>query len=205
MYQSVFKRFFDVIISLTIIIILAPLMVFVIITLAFLNKGTPFFIQERPGKGEILFRVLKLKTMSDAMDQHGKLLSDSERLTYFGRIIRKTSLDEIPQLINVIKGDMSLIGPRPLLVKYMPFYTEEERSRHTVRPGITGLAQINGRNVLEWERRLGLDIEYVKNVTFLNDIRITVITIYKIFRSENVVVDPSIVMKDLDEERRVFN
>ena len=205
MYQSVFKRFFDVIISLTIIIILSPLMVFVIITLAFLNKGTPFFIQERPGKGEILFRVLKLKTMSDAMDQQGKLLSDSERLTYFGRIIRKTSLDEIPQLINVIKGDMSLIGPRPLLVKYMPFYTEEERSRHTVRPGITGLAQINGRNVLEWERRLGLDIEYVKNVTFLNDIRITLITIYKIFRSENVVVDPSIVMKDLDEERRVFN
>jgi lipopolysaccharide/colanic/teichoic acid biosynthesis glycosyltransferase len=205
MYQTFFKRFFDIIISLLGILILVPLMIFVILLLAYLNKGTPFFIQKRPGKDEVVFSVIKLKTMSDATDNNGVLLSDTERLTSFGRIIRKTSLDETPQLVNVLFGSMSLIGPRPLLCKYLPFYYPEERLRHSVRPGITGWAQVNGRNMVSWNERLKMDIEYVEKVSLFLDFKIIIKTVKRVLFPKSLVIDTSTTMLDLDVERKFKN
>lgn len=202
MYKSFFKRIFDILFSLSLLIALSPILIIVAISLYIANNGSVFFYQQRPGKDEKIFRIMKFKTMNDAVDANGKLLSDSDRLTKTGRFVRKTSLDEIPQLINILKGDMSLIGPRPLLQKYLPFYTEEERKRHTVLPGITGFAQISGRNLLDWDERLRKDCEYVENVSFSMDVKIFFTTIKKVLQSKDNISDPRSVMLDLDESRK---
>ena len=188
MYRTFFKRFLDLTISLITLFILSPIFLMITIILFITNKGKPFFFQERPGKNEKIFKIIKFKTMNDKKDEVGNLLPDKDRLTKIGKLIRKTSLDEIPQLINVIRGDMSLIGPRPLLPEYLPYYVEKEKLRHVVRPGITGLAQINGRNNLDWEKRLQFDVFYVENCTFIVDLKIIMQTISNVARSKDVVV-----------------
>ncbi len=202
MYKFFFKRLIDFLFAFFGLIILSPIFVFITIGLFIANSGKPFFVQIRPGKDEKLFKIIKFKTMNDNKNSQGKLLPDAKRLTIIGRFVRKTSIDEIPQLINVIKGDMSLIGPRPLLVSYLPFYKEEERARHSVRPGITGLAQVNGRNTVSWDKRLAFDVEYVKNISFKNDILIVLNSIKVVLFSKGVSVDPTILMKDLNDERK---
>lgn len=205
MYKKYFKRIIDFIISLILIILLSPLLILVIIVLSISNQGKPFFFQQRPGKNCKIFTIMKLKTMNDKKDDKGNLFPDERRLTKVGVFIRKTSLDEIPQLINVLKGDMSLIGPRPLLVSYLPFYVDEERLRHSVRPGITGLAQVSGRNTLKWDDRLALDVNYVENLSFKQDVKILYRTVLKVIVSENIITNPKSIMKDLDEERKNRN
>ena len=200
MYKKLFKRIIDFFLVLTGILVLAPIGLIVYIILLVVNKGNPFFYQKRPGKDENIFSIIKFKSMTDKKDKYGKLLPDADRVTKFGSFIRKTSLDEIPQLINIIKGDMSLIGPRPLRVHYLPYYTTEEKIRHTVRPGVTGLAQVSGRNLLSWDDKLGKDIEYVENLSFFNDAIIFFKTIRKVFVYDNTVFDPD--MLDLEELRR---
>lgn len=201
MYSKLFKRGLDLLTSSLAIIVLSPIILLLSIVLFFLNDGKPFFYQNRPGKNEKIFRVMKFKTMNDKKDEHGNLLPDAMRLTSFGSFVRKTSLDELPQLFNVFVGEMSIIGPRPLLIRYLPFYYENERIRHTVRPGITGLAQVNGRNTAKWDDRLAFDVEYVKNLSFTMDMKIVYKTILKVIKSENIVVDPTSIMCDLDIER----
>lgn len=202
LYSNYFKRVFDVIISLVAFIILLPVFLVVCSILLIANNGSPFFIQARPGLHEKIFNVIKFKTMNDKKDKSGNLLSDAKRLTAVGKFIRKTSLDEIPQLINVIKGDMSLVGPRPLLIRYLPYFTAEEKLRFSVMPGITGLAQISGRNLLKWDKRLALDVEYVKNQSFILDYKIILKTVYNVFTSKNIVIDPESIMQNLDDERK---
>lgn len=202
MYRAVLKPLFDFILAFFGLLILSPIFIIVMIALFIANDGKPFFFQVRPGKNERLFKIIKFKTMNDKRDENGNLLPDSERLTKVGSFVRKTSLDEIPQLLNVIKGDMSLIGPRPLLPKYLPFYTEKERRRHTVRPGITGLAQVNGRNTVAWDERLAFDVAYVENITFLNDVSIIMQSVKAVLLSKGVTVDPTSIMKNLDDERK---
>ncbi|QDO94300.1 sugar transferase [Formosa sediminum] len=200
MYKNVFKRVIDLSASLIGFIILLP--IFLLVTLILLiTNGQPFFFQSRPGKNEKVFRIMKFKSMSDKKDKNGKLLPDAERVTTLGIFIRKFSLDEIPQLLNVIKGDMSLIGPRPLLVKYLPYYTEEEKIRHTVRPGITGLAQISGRNSIGWDDKLAKDIEYVKNLSFKTDLIILFKTVEKVVKGSDINLSPDEL--DFDEYRTV--
>ena len=186
MYQNYFKRLFDFLIALVALLLFSPIFILVTIGLFFANQGQPFFFQIRPGKNEKLFRIVKFKTMNDKKDSEGNLLSDAERLTTIGRFVRKTSLDEIPQLLNVLKGDMSLIGPRPLLVEYLPLYNETQKRRHYVKPGITGWAQINGRNAISWEDKFTLDVYYVENQSFLLDLKIIFLTIKKVFVSEGI-------------------
>ncbi|CAL2090789.1 sugar transferase [Tenacibaculum sp. 190524A05c] len=202
MYKNYIKRIIDLAIATTLFVLASPIFIVLTILLSLANKGKPFFFQTRPGLNEKLFRIVKFKTMNDKVDDAGELLPDSERLTPVGVFVRKTSLDELPQLLNVIKGDMSLIGPRPLLLRYLPFYTEEERMRHTIRPGITGWAQVNGRNTVSWNERLAFDVEYVKNISFMFDLKIIYKTVLKIITSEDIVVDPESIMKNLDDERR---
>ncbi len=201
MYKNFLKQIFDFIFALIILIIFSPLFITITIILFITNNGNPFFTQKRPGKNERIFSIIKFKTMTDKKDTNGKLLPDSDRLTIFGKILRKTSLDELPQLLNVIKGDMSFIGPRPLLIRYLPYYTKAERLRHTVRPGITGLAQISGRNFLNWDERLQKDIEYVQNLSLSCDIGIFLKTAKKVILRKDVVEDATAVMIDLDELR----
>ena len=186
MYKNYLKRFIDFTAALLGLLVLSPLFILVTICLFFANHGKPFFFQTRPGKNEKLFRIVKFKTMNDKKDAQGNLLSDSERLTPVGAFVRKTSLDEIPQLINVLKGDMSLIGPRPLLVQYLPLYNAVQKQRHNVRPGITGWAQVNGRNAISWEDKFTLDLYYVANQSFLLDLKIIFLTIKKVFVSEGI-------------------
>jgi len=202
MYRHFLKRFLDFIVAFVLLILTSPFLVIVFLCLWVVNKGTVFFLQPRPGKNEKIFRVIKFKTMTDETDKNGNLLPDSARLTRIGCFVRRTSLDELPQLINVLKGDMSLIGPRPLLVRYLPYYRERERIRHSVRPGITGWAQVCGRNLLEWDRRLEKDVWYVEHLSFFLDLKIVLLTIKKILKKEDIVVDAHSVMKDLDEERK---
>lgn len=196
------KRFFDFILSLIGLLILAPILLIVAIILAIDFKDTPFFSQSRPGKNEKIFKVLKFKTMNNKKDENGELLSDTERLTPLGIFIRKTSIDELPQLFNVLIGDMSLIGPRPLLVKYLPFYKPEERIRFSVRPGITGLAQITGRNYMSWDEKFQKDIYYVNHLGIKQDIQIFYKTIIKVFKTSDIELDQSAYMADLDIERK---
>lgn len=191
MYKSFFKNFIDRLISFVLLLLLSPVLLIVSLFLFFANKGTPFFVQERPGKDEKIFRIVKFKTMNDDTDQDGKLLPDSQRLTKIGRIVRKTSIDELPQLYNIFKGDMSFIGPRPLLVKYLPYYNEYERKRHTVRPGITGLSQVNGRNLILWEDRIKMDVEYAENISLQMDLKIVGSTIANVLMRKDVAVVPS--------------
>ena len=197
MYKNYIKRLIDFLAALFGLIILFPIFVIVMIGLFFANNGKPFFFQKRPGLNERIFEIIKFKTMNDKRDKDGKLLPDAERLTKIGSFVRKTSLDEIPQLINVLKGDMSLIGPRPLLTKYLPYYTEREKLRHTVRPGITGLAQINGRNNISWDDKLEMDAQYVEKISFTNDLKILLKTIQNVISQKDIVV-ASCESNDLD-------
>ncbi|MFR0677347.1 sugar transferase [Dysgonomonas mossii] len=192
------KRLLDFILSLIGFILLLPIFLFITLFLTIANSGKPFFIQQRPGKNNKIFKVVKFKTMNDKKDAKGNLLSDNERLTSLGRFIRKTSLDEIPQLINVIKGEMSLVGPRPLLVEYLPLYDEKQIRRHEVRPGITGWAQINGRNAISWKDKFDLDVWYVDNISLSLDIKILFLTILKVFRSEDISSNTSLTMEKFE-------
>ncbi len=202
MYKKYIKRLLDIVISLTALIILSPVLLVVAI-LVRCKLGSPvIFHQERPGYQEKVFRLCKFRSMTDERDENGNLLPDAVRLTKFGRMLRATSLDELPELWNILKGDMSIIGPRPLLVSYLPYYTEEERLRHTVRPGLTGLAQVRGRNLLDWDRRFATDVEYVRNLTFIMDIKIFFLTIKKVFVRENIEVDTNQVEGNFAEIRK---
>ena len=194
MYNLFFKRLFDFCISLVALIALSPILLIVTIWLHFANKGAgAFYFQERPGKDERIFRVIKFKSMTDEKDGNGNLLPDKDRITVAGEFVRKTSLDELPQLINVLKGDMALIGPRPLLPEYLPYYTEKERLRHTVRPGISGWAQVNGRNNLSWDDKLALDVYYVEHLSLAMDVCVIIKTIKNVLGGKDVNVVPSSV------------
>ena len=189
------KRIFDILVALIGLLFLSPIFLFVMIGLSIANKGKPFFLQKRPGKNEKIFSIIKFKTMNDKKDAEGNLLSDAERLTPIGAFVRKTSLDEIPQLINVLKGDMSMIGPRPLLIQYLPLYSPQQKRRHEVRPGITGWAQVNGRNAISWEQKFAYDVLYVDNVSLSLDVKILLKTIQKVFKREGISSDSSATME----------
>ena len=192
MYKHFFKRFFDFMISLTAILIISPVLLVMAIVGAIAMKGNPFFCQLRPGKkdkngNERIFRLIKFRTMSNAKDKDGNLLPDAERLNGYGKLLRSTSLDELPELFNILKGDMAIIGPRPQLVRDMVFMTEEQRRRHSVRPGLSGLAQVNGRNNITWEEKFAWDLQYIQHITFIGDIKIIFKTVVKTFKREDTV------------------
>jgi len=186
MYAPIIKPFFDFFVALFGLVLLSPLFLIVTILLFIANSGKPFFTQQRPGKHGRIFRIIKFKTMNDFKDKDGKLLPDSERLTGIGKFVRKTSLDEIPQLLNVIMGDMSLIGPRPLLTHYLHLYSEFQNRRHEVKPGITGWAQVNGRNAISWDQKFELDVWYVDHISFILDLKILLKTILKVIKSDDI-------------------
>lgn len=186
MYKSLIKPTLDFLTAFIGLILLSPVFILVTLLLAIANKGKPFFIQKRPGKNENIFKIVKFKTMNDATDGEGKLLPDEKRLTPIGKFVRKTSLDEIPQLLNVIQGDMSFVGPRPLLPEYLPLYNKEQRQRHQVKPGITGWAQVNGRNALSWQGKFEKDVEYVSKQSFIFDLKILFLTLKKVIKSEGI-------------------
>lgn len=201
MYRKWIKRLLDIIISGAGLLILSPLLLILWI-LVRCKLGSPvLFTQERPGRKEKIFKLYKFRTMTDARDEKGEFLPDEVRLTRFGKILRSTSLDELPELFNIFKGDMSLIGPRPLLVRYLPYYTKEERRRHDVRPGLTGLAQVNGRNALGWEARFAYDIEYVDHLTFLMDLKIIGMTVYKVLKRSDTLSGDQQTVEDFDKYR----
>ncbi len=201
MYKALIKRIMDVLLSGIAILLLSPAML-IIAMLVRKKLGSPvIFKQERPGKNEKIFILYKFRTMTDERDEHGDLLSDEMRLTKFGRMLRSTSLDELPELFNIFKGDMSIVGPRPLLVRYLPYYSCEEKKRHNVRPGLTGLAQVNGRNNVDWDQRLKYDVEYVNNLSFLGDVKIIIQTIGKVLKGSDIASGEQLLMEDLDAER----
>nr|WP_297782584.1 sugar transferase [uncultured Allomuricauda sp.] len=202
MYKLFFKRVLDFVLAVFGFVLLFPIFLVIWVILLFVNNGKPFFLQPRPGKDEKIFSIIKFKSMTDKTDENGKLLPDELRVTKFGTFLRKSSLDEIPQLLSIIKGDMSLIGPRPLRVRYLPYYTEEENLRHTVRPGVTGLAQISGRNLLDWDTRLQKDVEYVKNLSFALDVKILFKTALKVLLRKDVALDAESGIPDFDVERK---
>lgn len=195
MYQKNFKRLLDFIVAFVVLAIIIPVFILVTIGLYFANEGKPFFFQARPGKKGKLFQIIKFKTMNDKKDLEGNLLSDAERLTPIGAFVRKTSIDELPQLINVLKGDMSLIGPRPLLPQYLPLYNEIQKRRHNVRPGITGWAQVNGRNAISWTKKFELDVWYVENISLVLDFKILFLTIKKVFVREGISQEGQVTME----------
>lgn len=207
MYAKFFKRFFDFILSLIAISVLSPILLILTIVGAIAMKGNPFFTQERPGRidkrtgKERIFRMIKFRTMSNARDKDGNLLPDEVRLNKYGKFLRSTSLDELPELFNILIGDMSIVGPRPLLVRYLPYYTEEERHRHDVRPGLTGLAQINGRNLLSWNERFAMDLDYVHNITIARDISILIRTVLKVVKRKDIAMGNQHRIQSLDIER----
>lgn len=202
MIYKYIKRVLDIISSLLAIIILSPLLGMLTVIGAFEMKGNPFFTQERPGKDEKIFKLIKFRTMTNAKDKDGNLLSDADRLTRYGKFLRNTSLDELPELFNILKGDMSVIGPRPLLVQYLPYYTEKEKHRHDVRPGLTGLAQVNGRNNITWEEKFAWDVKYVNEMNLIFDIKILFQTVFNVLKRDDVVVDSYEVEPNLDDVRR---
>ena len=186
MYKNFFKRLFDFILSLMALIVLSPLFL-VLIILGFINmRGNPFFTQERPGKDEKIFKLIKFRSMSELKDKDGNYLPDEQRLTNYGKKLRSSSLDELPELFNILKGDMAIVGPRPLLVQYLPLYNEKQKHRHDVRPGLTGLAQVNGRNLLSWQDKFNYDIEYVNNITLVGDIKIILKTVKNVLTHEGI-------------------
>lgn len=195
MYKAVFKRAIDFILCLIGLVLLSPIFVLTMLLLVINNKGKVFFLQRRPGKGEKVFNIIKFKTMNDLKDQDGNLLPDADRLTVIGKFVRKTSLDELPQLINVLKGDMSLVGPRPLLMEYLSLYNNTQKKRHNVRPGITGWAQVSGRNAISWNEKFNYDVWYVDHISFALDLKIIWLTIIKIFKSENINSSTSVTME----------
>lgn len=201
MYEIYLKRFFDIIISSLGLIIFLPVMVIVSILIKIDLGGAIIFRQKRPGKNEKIFEIYKFRTMNDEVGDDGNLLPDNKRITKLGSVLRRTSLDELPQLLNIIKGDMSLIGPRPLTIKYLDYYTDAEKKRHSVRPGLSGLAQVNGRNNLDWDSRLQLDVKYVENITFIGDVKLIFKTIKKVLKREDVIVYGTTELKALNIER----
>ncbi len=194
MYKNFFKRLFDIIASLIGLIILSPIIILLILILSISFKGTPFFLHPRPGKNGKIFKVLKFKSMNDKKDENGDLLPHNMRVTKTGDFIRKFSLDELPQLINVLKGDMSLIGPRPLEVRYLPLYNDFQKQRHNVKPGITGWAQVNGRNTISWDEKFKMDVWYVENMSFLTDIKIILLTVKKVLLRKDINASESLNM-----------
>ena len=195
MYKNFFKPTLDFLVAFIGLLVLSPIFLFVMIALTIANNGKPFFFQKRPGKNEKIFSIIKFKSMNDRKDAQGNLLPDAQRLTKIGSFVRKTSLDEIPQLINVLKGDMSMIGPRPLLIQYLPLYSPQQKRRHEVRPGITGWAQVNGRNAISWAQEFEYDVWYVDNVSLTLDFKIGLMTIMKIFKREGISSDTSVTME----------
>ncbi len=202
MYAKFFKRFFDFCLSLGAIIFLSPILSVLIILGAIFMRGNPFFCQQRPGKinpdtgEEKIFKLIKFRTMDNRKDAEGNLLPDEVRLNSYGKFLRSTSLDELPELINILKGDMSIVGPRPLLVKYIPLYSEEQRHRHDVRPGLTGYAQVNGRNSITWEEKFKLDVEYVNNITLIGDIKIIFGTVFSVLKREGISQENNATMEE---------
>jgi len=195
MYAKFFKRLYDLLLSLFALIILFPLLLVLTVIGAIVMKGNPFFTQQRPGKNEKIFQLIKFRTMTNAKDAEGNLLPDEKRLVKYGKFLRSTSLDELPELLNILKGDMAIVGPRPLLVQYLPLYNEEQKHRHDVRPGLTGYAQIHGRNAISWEERFKLDVEYVRNITFLGDIKIIFGTVSAVLKREGISSETSATME----------
>lgn len=195
MYQSLLKPAIDFVIALSALLLLSPLLLLIAVLLALSNRGNPFFVQKRPGKDGRIFKIIKFKTMTDQRDRHGKLLPDYHRLTFMGKVVRKSSLDEVPQLINVLKGDMSLVGPRPLLPEYLELYSPEQQRRHDVKPGITGWAQVNGRNALSWEEKFAYDVEYVERISPRLDAKIILTTVEKVVRRHGVNANNYVTME----------
>lgn len=207
MYAKFFKRLIDVILSFTAIIVLFPVLLILTVVGAIVMKGNPFFAQPRPGrKGkdgkEKIFKLIKFRTMSNAKDKHGNLLPDDKRLGKYGAFLRSTSLDELPELINIILGQLAIVGPRPLVIQYLPYYTELEKERHSVRPGLTGLAQVNGRNSLIWEEKFEFDLQYVINISFALDVKIVFKTIKTVFKRENIGIRGKSTLMDFDVYRK---
>lgn len=195
MYAKFFKRLMDFTLSLIALICLSPILLVLIVAGAIGMRGNPFFTQLRPGKDEKIFKLLKFRTMTNQKDKDGNLLPDHKRLTKYGKFLRATSLDELPELVNILKGDMSIVGPRPLLTSYLPLYNDEQRHRHDVRPGLTGYAQSHGRNAISWEDRFALDVEYVNNVSFVLDIKIILKTVVSVLKSEGISSETSATME----------
>ena len=203
MYAKYVKRLLDFILSFLAIIILSPVMLIIYI-LVRVKLGKPaIFKQQRPGKDEKIFTLYKFRTMTDEKDENGNLLPDEKRLTKFGKMLRSTSLDELPELFNILKGDMAIVGPRPLAVQYLPYYTEEEKHRHDVRPGLTGLAQIHGRNCIDWGKKFEYDLSYIKDISIINDLKIILKTVVKVFEKEGIAVRGEGVNIDFDEYRKM--
>ena len=202
MYRKFLKRFLDIVLSFLALLILSPILLILTLVGWIAMKGNPFFVQPRPGKidsktgKERIFKLVKLRTMTCEKDKNGNLLPDDKRLTRYGKLLRSTSLDELPELWNILKGDMSIVGPRPLLVKYLPLYSEEQRHRHDVRPGLTGLAQVNGRNAITWEEKFSLDVTYVKNITLAGDIKILFDTVKAVLKRDGISSETSATMEE---------
>lgn len=202
MYRKFLKRFLDIVLSFLALLILSPILLILTLVGWIAMKGNPFFVQPRPGKidpktgKERIFKLVKLRTMTCEKDKNGNLLPDDKRLTRYGKLLRSTSLDELPELWNILKGDMSIVGPRPLLVKYLPLYSEEQRHRHDVRPGLTGLAQVNGRNAITWEEKFSLDVTYVKNITLSGDIKILFDTVKAVLKRDGISSETSATMEE---------
>lgn len=194
MYKYI-KRFFDIFSSFLALVVLSPLLLILIVVGSFVMKGNPFFTQQRPGKNEKIFKLIKFRTMTNAKDKDGNLLPDADRLTKYGEFLRNTSLDELPELINILKGDMSVIGPRPLLVEYIPRYNAHQHRRHEVRPGLSGWAQVNGRNTVSWEDKFDMDVEYVDNYNLVMDIKILFMTVFNVLKREGISSDTSATME----------
>ena len=195
-YARYIKRLLDFILSLIALVILSPILLVFIVIGAIKMGGNPFFTQDRPGKDGKIFKLIKFRTMTNKKDADGNLLPDDQRLTSYGKFLRSTSVDELLELINILKGDMSIIGPRPLLVKYLPLYSDFQKHRHDVRPGLTGYAQVNGRNSISWEERFKLDVDYVQNITFMGDVKIIFNTVYKVFKRDGISSGTSVTMEE---------
>ncbi|MBQ8605488.1 MAG: sugar transferase [Clostridia bacterium] len=195
MYANFFKRVLDFSLSLIAILILSPVLLILIVLGAILMKGNPFFSQQRPGRNEKIFRLIKFRTMTNEKDKDGNLLPDEKRLIPYGRFLRSTSLDELPELINILKGDMSIVGPRPLLVQYLPLYNSVQKRRHEARPGLTGLAQVSGRNAISWEKKFEYDVEYIDNITFIGDVKIIIQTVLKVLKREGISQENAATME----------
>ena len=202
MYAKCFKRLLDFLLSFIALVVLSPVILILIILGAIKMRGNPFFTQRRPGKNEKIFKLIKFRTMTNKKDENGNLLPDDQRLTKYGRILRSTSLDELPELLNILVGHMSIVGPRPLAVQYLPWYNEQEKRRHSVRPGLTGLAQVHGRNATTWEERFSYDITYVDKITFIGDIKILFQTVATVFRRSGIGVRGVDSPMDFDAYRR---
>lgn len=195
-YAKIVKRILDFVLSFLAIVILSPFIIIFSLIGAVLMRGNPFFIQERPGKNEKIFKLIKFRTMTNRKDRNGNLLPDEQRLTGYGKFLRSTSIDEVLEIINILKGDMSIIGPRPLLVKYLPLYNEYQQHRHDVRPGLTGYAQVHGRNTVSWEEKFDMDVKYVQHITFMGDLKILLETVIKVLKREGISSETSATMEE---------